>query len=301
MIFNIQKCSVHDGSGLRSLVFFKGCSLSCKWCANPESQSFQPEIMESTAKCIGCLRCQKECPNNAIALTEQGPLIQREQCAKCFHCTDICYAGAKYVTGETYTVEELFHKIEKDRMFFTMSGGGVTFSGGEPFAQPKLLTQIAKKCHDEGIHVMLESCGYADYESFRSALPYIDAMFMDIKHIDSDLHRELTGKGNKLILENIQKIADFGIPITIRTPIVPGYNDSEANVTGIAEFIKAIPNIRGYELLSYHNLGESKYRALGRSYPLTGVSSPSKEQMDALTAAANRVLEGSQKTCFYLE
>ncbi len=301
MIFNIQKCSVHDGDGLRTLVFFKGCPLGCKWCANPESQSFQQEIMESSAKCIGCMRCVKECPEKAVVLTEAGPTIDRKSCVKCFHCTEICYAGAKYVTGKAYTVEELFKEIEKDRMFYSMSSGGVTFSGGEPLVQAEFLTQIAKKCHEEGIHVMLESCGYAEYEKFKTVLPFIDAMFMDLKHIDTEIHRRLTGRGNQLILDNIRKISEFGVPITIRTPIIPGYNDEKLNITGIAEFIKAIPNVREYELLAYHNLGESKYKALGRGYALHDVRPPSEEEMDSLVATAEEVLKGSGKHCFYIK
>ena len=300
MIFNIQKCSIHDGEGMRTLVFFKGCGLRCRWCANPESQLFTPEIMESHTKCIGCMDCIQACPYDAIVLTEDGGKIDRDKCTKCFKCTDHCYAGAKYVTGQDYEVEELFHEIEKDRMFYSMSGGGVTFSGGEPLSQPEFLTKIAKRCREEGIHVMLESCGFANYEKFKTVLPYINAMFMDIKHIDPERHKELTGQDNVLILENIRKIAEFGIPITARTPVIPGYNAEESNIRGIAEFIKTVPNIKDYELLAYHNLGESKYRALGRDYELHDVETPSREYMNHLVDAANDVLKGSGKTCFYI-
>ena len=301
MIFNIQKCSIHDGSGLRTLVFFKGCPLSCTWCANPESQSFQPEIMESVNKCIGCLRCQKECPAGAIHLNEAGPRIDRSNCQSCFHCTDICYAGAKYVAGKDYTPEELFQQIQKDRIFYSMSGGGVTFSGGEPLCHPVFLLEIAKLCRENGIHVMLESCGHADYGSFAPVLPYVNAMFMDIKHINPEIHRQLTGQDNRRILENVRRIAEFGIPLTIRTPVVPGYTDDPANIRGIAAFIRDIPNVREYELLAYHSLGESKYRALGRDYPLHSLTPPTKEAMYALVDAANQVLTSSGKRCFYTE
>lgn len=300
MIFNIQKCSIHDGAGLRTLVFFKGCPLSCKWCANPESQSFHREVMESFRKCVGCLRCLRECPSQAIAAAKDGPYIQRDLCQNCFHCTDICYAGAKYVSGQEYSTDELFREIEKDRMFYAMSGGGVTFSGGEPLSRPKALTEIARRCHENGIHVMLESCGYACFQQFKDALPYIDAMFMDLKHIDPAVHKTLTGEDNRLILENIRKIAAAGVPITIRTPVVPGCTDQEENITGIAAFLRDIPGIRGYELLAYHRLGESKYAALGRPYALRGLEPPSPECMNALRDAANRVLQGTGKTCFYL-
>ena len=187
MIFNIQKCSVHDGDGLRTLVFFKGCPLGCKWCANPESQSFQQEIMESSAKCIGCMRCVKECPEKAVVLTEAGPTIDRKSCVKCFHCTEICYAGAKYVTGKAYTVRNFLKRLRRTECSILCRRECYLFGGSS--VQAEFLTQIAKKCHEEGIHVMLESCGYAEYEKFKTVLPFIDAMFMDLKHIDTEIHR----------------------------------------------------------------------------------------------------------------
>lgn len=301
MIFNIQKCSNRDGDGLRTTVFFKGCPLSCKWCANPESQSFHPEIMESNNKCIGCMRCLKECPVQAIHLEDDFPRILREKCTKCFHCTEICYAGAKYVVGWEPDIESFFREIEKERAFFKNSGGGATFSGGEPLSQPVLLKNIAQRCHEEGIHVMLESCGYANYSQFEGALPFVDALYMDLKHIDPAVHKALTGVDNALILQNIQKISDFGIPIIIRTPVIPGYNDDDDNIIGIAEFIRSIANVKDYELLAYHKLGEVKYRALGRLYPLPGITPPAPAEMHRKAALANRVLSGSGKTCFYIE
>lgn len=301
MIFNIQKCSIHDGHGLRTLVFFKGCPLRCKWCANPESQKYGFEIMEAQNKCIGCGACIKVCTLGCIEKQEDGLRIDRAECTECFACTERCYAEAKYKIGKEYTTEELYKEIEKDKIFYTINGGGVTFSGGEPLTQPKDLTAIAKLCNQRGIDVAIESCGMGDYEEFRSALPYINSMFMDIKHIDSDKHKELTGAGNELILENIRRIAEFGIPITIRTPVIPGLNDTEENICGIAEFIKEIPQIKEYELLVYHQLGVSKYAALGREYTLKNVNPPTDEEIRRLVKAANGVLEGSGKECFYMK
>ena len=299
MIFNIQKCSIHDGQGLRTLVFFKGCPLRCQWCANPESQYYEAEIMESKDKCIGCGACVRNCPQGAVVLTDAGPKIDRDRCRRCFSCTDRCYAASKYVIGKEYDVEELYKEIEKDRIFYSIKGGGVTFSGGEPLTQPEYLTKITKLCHERGIHVMLESCGYGVYDEFRHALPYIDSMFIDIKHIVSARHKELTGVGNEMILENIRKISDFGIPITIRTPIIPGLNDSAENIRGIAEFIRTLPQVTEYELLPYHQFGVNKYRALGRTYALAGVEPPTDEAMRNLVREANLILRGSGKTCFY--
>lgn len=300
MIFNIQKCSIHDGDGLRTLVFFKGCPMECLWCANPESQSYRPEIMESKTKCIGCGACQRVCPESAIPSSKDGYKIDRSKCTNCFKCTEVCYAHSKTVVGKDYTIEELYKEIEKDRPFFSMYGGGVTFSGGEPLTHPDYLAEIAKKCNDKGINVVVESCGYGSYDKFKKALPYIDHMFFDIKHIDSDTHKSLTGKGNELILENVKKIAEFGIPITVRTPVVPGYTDSPENIMGISKFISEIPGIIEYELLVYHNLGESKYKSLGIPYKLKDVSPPSDEDIKKLVKYSNRVLADYNKECFFV-
>lgn len=299
MIFNIQKCSIHDGVGLRTLVFFKGCPLRCKWCANPESQLYGPEIMETPSKCIGCMACIKICPHGAITMTSEGPIIDRKRCVKCFRCTDRCYAGAKEPVGKDYEIEELYDIINRDRHFYDIKGGGVTFSGGEPLTHPEYLTDIAKMCHERGINVAIESCGVGNFEEFKHALPYIDSAFLDIKHIDSKIHREITGAGNKRILQNIKAIADSGISITIRTPIIPGLNDTRENLTGIAEFLLTIPSVKEYELLAYHPFGVGKYDALGRKYPLKGLEPPSDEEMRTLVKYANDVFKGHDKVCYY--
>lgn len=299
MIFNIQKCSIHDGTGLRTLVFFKGCPLRCPWCANPESQSYGCDIVEYPAKCIGCGMCRKRCP--ILAIGEDGK-IDRSRCPNdCTICTDICYAEAKRLVGKNYTVDELFEEIKKDKIFYDIKGGGVTFSGGEPLTHGAYLEKIAKKCRENHINVCVESCGYSNFETFRGALAYIDAMFMDIKVIDPDMHEKVTGFRNDLILENIRKISEYGIPLTIRTPVVPYYTDSPENIAGIARFVATLPSVSEYELLVYHNLGESKYGALGRPYVLTGTKPPTDEEMLALTKLANDILRPHNKKCFYMK
>ncbi len=300
MLFNIQKCSIHDGHGLRTLVFFKGCPLRCKWCANPESQEYYPEVMESPSKCIGCGVCMKVCPLSCISIHEDGPRIDREKCNNCFECTEHCYAHSKYKIGKEYTIEELYKEIEKDRVFYSIKGGGVTFSGGEPLTQPKYLKEIAKTCQERGINVAVESCGCGNYSEFKEALPYINSMFLDIKHIDSEKHKELTGSGNELILDNIRRIAEYDIHITVRTPVIPGLTSSRENIIGIAKFLTTIPEIKEYELLVYHQFGVNKYNALGREYTLEDVEPPSDEEMRELVKCANDVFKDcGDKVCFY--
>ena len=298
MVFNIQKCSIHDGEGLRTLVFLKGCPLRCKWCANPESQSYKKEVMEFPRKCIGCGICQKVCPQ-AISSLEGYPTIDRSLCTNCLKCAETCYAESKKIVGKEMDAEEVFREIYKDRFFYREAGGGVTFSGGEPLTHARFIKEVAKKCKQYGINTAMESCGVGNYEEFKDLLPYIDSMFMDIKHIDPDKHKQLTGYGNEEILKNIQRIAASGIPITIRTPVVPGCNDSIENITGIAEFIAEIPGIKEYEILPYHELGKSKYTALGRTYELDGIQPPPDEEIQKLVAAANEILMKHGKCCFY--
>lgn len=299
MIFNIQKCSIHDGEGLRTTVFFKGCPLRCLWCSNPESQSYKKEIMEFPNKCIGCGACEKVCPESAISVIDGEYRIDRNLCTKCFKCTDVCYAEAKEVVGEDMDVETLFKEINKDRLFYQRSGGGVTFSGGEPLTHPDFLAEIAKKCKINGINTSMETCGFGNYEKFKKALPYIDSMFIDVKHMDSDVHKKITGVGNEVILDNIRAISTHGIPIIIRTPVIPGYNDSIDNIEAIALFIKDLQNVQGYELLPYHELGSSKYTSLGVPYELGDVASPAEEKIIELVKQLNCILQPYGKQCYY--
>lgn len=299
-IFNIQKCSIHDGPGIRTLVFFKGCHLSCLWCANPESQNFGAEVMNFYVKCIGCGACEQICPCHAVSQVDGRYVIDRKLCTNCKKCAEVCFAESKKVMGTKMTVDEVMEEIRKDSVFYhSTAGGGVTFSGGEPFLQSEFLKELCMNCRKEGISTAVETCGYADFEKIEPVLPYLDYIFFDVKHWDSEVHKRLTGQGNEKILENLKRIDTYGIPITVRTPVVPGYNDNADTIRAIAEFCGELHSLKEYELLAYHELGISKYRNLEREYLLEEVKTPGAEQMERYVGIANDILMPIGKTCIY--
>lgn len=299
-IFNIQKCSIRDGRGMRTTVFFKGCGLKCLWCANPEGIDFRPEISLNPANCMGCGFCLKKCPVGAVHLDEQGAMVyDRKRCISCGTCAMLCPTEARKQFGQDYTVDELFKRIYQDRFYFEHSGGGVTFSGGEALMQPEFLLAVCQKCKAYRINVAIESCGCGDYKKFAPCLDYIDFIYFDIKHMDSDMHKKITGQGNERILENLRRINEHGIEICIRTPVVPGWNDSEENIRATAEFISTLSSVRRYEFLAYHKLGVNKYKILGRQYTLDDVQEPSEEHLLHLVDVANEILIPAGKKCFY--
>lgn len=299
-IFNIQKCCNRDGRGMRTTVFFKGCGLRCLWCANPEGISFKPEITLNPVNCMGCGFCLKKCPNGAVFLDEEGAMqYDRAKCTSCGLCVQLCPTEARKQFGQDYTVDELFRRIYQDRFYFEHSGGGVTFSGGETLMQPRFLYAIAKKCREYHINVAIETCGCGDYEAFAPCLDYIDFIYFDIKHMDSGMHRKITGRPNEEILENLKKISAHGNEICVRTPVVPGWNDSDENIRTTAQFISTLPAVRRYELLAYHRLGINKYKILDIEYPLPDIEEPDTGHMLHLVEAANEILIPAGKKCFY--
>ncbi|CAK7077034.1 MAG: Benzylsuccinate synthase activating enzyme [Eubacterium sp.] len=300
LVFNIQKCSIHDGPGIRTIVFLKGCPLRCPWCANPESQSYLREIADTQSHCISCGICIEKCPKHCIFLDENGHgVIDREICNRCGICTEVCYAKSKRFIGEKMTVKEIIQKVERDKTYYTNSKGGVTFSGGEPLTHPKFLLQAARECKKHGISVAVETCGFADYQLFEPVLEYIDLFFIDIKEIDSKQHKVLTGHGNEKIIENIRKIDAFGSRIIVRMPVIPGYNDRIENFKGIAELAASIQHAEGVELLAYHALGAHKYEMLGRKYALKAVKTPKNEKMLEYVDQMNTILMPAGKRCWF--
>jgi pyruvate formate lyase activating enzyme len=280
VIFDIERYATKDGPGIRTVIFFKGCNLRGIWCQNPESQSAKPQIMYYMNLCKGCGRCIALCPTHAIRSDETfGLLIDPILCMACGTCAENCYFDARKLMGKTMTVSELMTEIRKDKPYYESSGGGITFSGGEPLLYPDFVTEVSKQCREEGIHTAIETAGHVAWEIFERLMPYLDLIFFDIKHIDPDLHKAYTGVTNELILENLKKLSDVFAPIIIRVPVIPGYNNSVDVQQQIYEFVKTLRNIQRVELLPYHRLGLSKYKGLGREYHLQDVESVKKDDL----------------------
>lgn len=265
VIFNIQRYSIHDGPGIRTTVFLKGCPLSCFWCQNPESQTKKPEIFLDKSKCILCGRCVAICPTGATRLLEESSAIDRGICTGCGKCAEVCPNEARKVTGKFMTVDEVVSEVLRDTKFYENSGGGVTLSGGDPLAQPDFALSIMQRCKDEGLHVTLDTCGYAPWPTMEKLLKYADLVLFDIKIMDATKHREATRKDNHVILMNARRIARLK-PMRIRIPVIPGFNDSLEEVRKIAHFTKNELGLVEIDLLPYNKMGEVKYEYLDRSY-----------------------------------
>lgn len=277
-IFNIQKYSVHDGPGIRTVVFLKGCPLSCIWCSNPESQAFSPELAYNQGKCIGvesCGHCLTACPHEAVQSgADKKIAVDRAKCRGCVEiCTSSCPPKALIPYGYSSTVSEALNRVEQDMQFYSRSGGGMTLSGGEPLAQKSFALALLREAKKRRIKTCMETCGATDTETMLEAAGLLNSMMFDLKHIDDDAHAGATGLGNQRIIQNLSAVLkNFpNLPIVVRTPVVPGFNDTEECISGLAELVKknAGHNTKvSYELLAYHRLGTQKYQFLGKEYPL---------------------------------
>lgn len=280
IVFDIKRYAIHDGPGIRTTIFVKGCPLRCLWCANPESQILQPEIVWFEDKCIECSKCVSKCPADAIKIDEKNRrVIQWNICTLCGECSKVCPAEALNQIGKHMTVEEVMKEIEKDIIFYTLSGGGVTISGGEPLVQWKFVREIFRKCQEEAIHTALYTCGHSSWEIMKEVLEFVDLVLYDIKVIDAEKHLKYTGVTNRVILENAKRIDSEGIPLMIRIPIIPGYNDSEKSIRHTAEFIVRLKHVKEVGILPYHCYGLQKYKRLGRQYKLENCESPTKDKL----------------------
>jgi pyruvate formate lyase activating enzyme len=283
-IFDLRRYSIHDGPGIRTAVFFKGCALRCVWCHNPESQAFNPELLLRAGRCILCESCAAACPQNGIERRNGGMHTDRERCTVCGACVEACYAEGRQIAGHEVMVDEIMETIRRDRPFYERSGGGVTLSGGEPLGQPEFLLELLQACKAEGLHTALDTCGHAPWEIFEQARPLVDLFLYDLKLVDDARHIELTDVSNALILDNLRKLAAHGGRIILRIPVIPGINDDADNLQAAAELAAKLPpgTLERLDLLPYHSSAAAKYTALGRPYPLEGVVTPSPEQMTTI-------------------
>lgn len=262
-VFDIQRFSIHDGPGIRTNVFFKGCPLRCLWCHNPESYLRARQLQYNPVLCIGCGSCFTRCPAGAHVTVDGGHQILRDRCRSCFACVEECYARALEAVGGEMTSEEVLSEVLKDRPFYEQSGGGMTLSGGEPFAQPAFALDLLRQAKAAGLHTCVETCGFGRSEDFLAAVPLVDLFLFDYKETDPDLHREFTGQASDGILANLRLIDAKGAKIVLRCPLVPGYNLREAHLAGIADLSRSLRGCEAVELMGYHRLGDSKVDRLG--------------------------------------
>ena len=280
LVFDIQKFSLHDGPGIRTTVFMKGCPLACRWCSNPESQSPKQEIMTYDIRCIACGKCAEACGTGAITFDGVKREIDWEKCIECLECAKACPARGIECVGRYMTVDQVVAKVEQDRIFYDNSGGGMTVSGGEPLVQWEFVSSVLQRCREKGIHTALDTCGMAPWKNVERVIEHADLVLFDIKHMDSAVHKKGTGVGNETILENARKVAQR-VTTWIRIPLIPGFNDSESNLTRVARFASEI-GAKKISLLPYHNLGSSKYPKLGRTYPMEDAPLFAEEKVEDL-------------------
>ncbi len=288
-VLRIERSSIHDGLGLRTVIFLKGCPLNCSWCSTPESKEFAFEKGYAAELCGSCGRCIESCPEKAISYTDDHHLqVQTEtkKCTRCSRCVDICPSNALKMYGTTLSVSEVMREISKDEIFYFYSGGGVTLSGGEPLSQAGFSAAVLRECKMLGINTAMESSLYSDYESIMMLLPWLDDLYVDIKHMDSSVHRKWVGEDNRLVLENITKADQsiYPLAIVVRIPLIPGFNDSDQNLLATLRFCQGLSRLNRIELLPYHRLGSETYRHLGLNNPCGDLIPPTAAQLSERVA-----------------
>lgn len=281
-VFNIQRFSVNDGVGIRTIVFLKGCSLKCKWCSNPESQEKKIQLIYNEANCIKCGRCINKCDKNAIYYEDNICKIDWDKCNNCGECVDSCFGNALELEGKDLTVKEVIQEVKKDYSHFLRSDGGLTISGGEPLMQKEFTKALLLEAKSNGINTAMETTAYAKESDIREILPLVDMFLLDIKSIDNDKHIKFTGVSNEVILNNAKLIAKEGKEVIIRVPVIPEFNDDIKSIKEIAKFVRELEVIDMINLLPYHKLGVNKYKSLGRKYELDELQLLTEEKIERL-------------------
>jgi pyruvate formate lyase activating enzyme len=270
-VISITRMTNHNGPGIRTLILFKGCPLRCLWCSTPESQKQNPEIAVYPNKCIHCDQCIQACPVGAIKYTDDDICINRNLCDDCGKCSEVCYAEALKVLGKPMTVKELLSEVKKDEVIFRHSNGGVTLSGGEPLLDLEFNKILLRSFKEENINIGIDTCGHVPRTNIEELIPYCDFFLWDIKHMDLGKHQELTRFSNELILSNLRFVSERNIPIYIRMPIIPSYNDSEENIKATCDFVRSLPSVIEVNIIPLHHLGKARYASLNRPYPISEI------------------------------
>jgi len=281
-VFNIQRCSIHDGPGIRTTIFIKGCPLRCDWCHNPEGLDGAPEVAISERKCTSCGACIEACPESKGDRAARGPDWDDGNCQRCGACADVCPGEARELIGEPRAVADLVAEVERDRPFFEASGGGVTFSGGEPLSYPTFLAGCLEACREKGLHTAVDTSGFASKKVVREIARLADVLLYDLKHMNPATHKKHTGVDNRSILDNLRTLSEENAEIWIRFPLIPGFNDDEENLDAMASFVGALPNDHPLFVLPYHATGLDKRRRLGKDAQNVDYQSPSGDQVERI-------------------
>jgi len=287
IVARIDRSAVHDGPGVRTLIFFKGCPLRCTWCHSPETQSSKPEVVLHDDRCIDCGTCVATCAHGAVVVNGRRHGVDRSRCEVCGECAVACPPGAREVVGRTVTVESLVSQIERDTIFHDCSGGGVTVSGGEPLHQPLFLEALLRRCRERRIHTAVETCGFAPAQTLLDVARWTDLFLYDLKLMDDARHRSATGQSNRRILENLRLLCARHHGVRVRVPPIAGINDDRANIRALGAFLSELP-LSDVDLLPYHTAGVAKYDRLGRPYALDQSAIPSTEAIDMAVETLSR-------------